>query len=365
MKVGNLAACTALVIATVGTSCDRLPPRPSPGPAQGPPPPVTTLRIEITTPGVIAPGAAAKLRATAIKSDSSTEDVSDRTRWKSADERFLQVTPDGVATGLAIGEARVDATYQSPDGTRYASAPLTVLVPGTFKLSGWITDNGAAIPGATLTVISGVGEGLSTTTAADGLFNLYGVAGRIRLQAKRDGFLNQIEELDVTTSTQRIFSMTPDRERINVSGTYALTLGMGACDPWSSPLSSDLRQRRYTAAIAQQENRLTVTLSGADFIVTANHGNRFTGTIDPLGRVTFMVGDPTDDYLTGPMDLVERLNPTDAFVVWGAVDAHATATTIAGTLQGYLMVSDANNPSYFRASEACSSSVHTIELRRQ
>jgi hypothetical protein len=355
-------ACAALFLITLATSCNRVPqPSPAPGPGTTR---VTTLRLEVSTPEVIAPGAGSKLGATAIKSDGSREDVTDRTKWRSGDERVLRVTPEGVATGLEPGEASVFATYESPDGTRYAGARLTVLVPGTFRISGWMTDSGAPIPQATVTVISGVGEGLSTSTLADGSFNLYGVAGRVRLQAKREGYLNHIEELDVTASILHIFSMTPDRERLNVAGAYTLTIGMGACDRGTSPLPAELRQRRYNAAITQQDSRLTVTLSGADFVVTASHGNRFTGTIDPLGRVTFMVGDPADDYLTGPMDLVERLNQQDAFVVYGVVAAQATATTIAGTMQGYLMVSDANDPTYFRASGACSSSGHTIELRR-
>jgi hypothetical protein len=360
----SVTAYGALILTTLGWSCDRSPVQPSLRPAPGSQA-VTTVNVEILPPGAVAPGAPVKLRAIAVRSDSSTEDVSDRVIWTSGDARIVQVTPDGIATGVQVGEARVNGRYESGDGTRYASAPLLVLVPGTFKLGGRITDSGAPIPQATVSVISGVGEGLSTSTGPDGSYALFGIAGTVRLQAKRDGFLNQIEQINVAASIAHDFAMAPDRARMDVSGSYTLSLDMGTCEPGGSTGPGNLPQRRYNAVVTQRDARLTVTLSGAAFIVNQDHGNRFTGTIDPLGQVTFMIGDPYDSYLIGPMDLVEQLNPTDAFVVWGSVDARATASTIAGVLSGYLMITDPNAPTFFSASTACFSNRHAFELRRQ
>ena len=352
-----------LILIASGFACNRSPAQPS-LPPEARQQPVTTVSVEILPPGAVAPGASVKLRAIAVRSDASTEDVSDRIIWSSGDVRIVHVTTDGVATGLQVGESRVNGRYESADGTRYAHTSFLVLVPGTFKLSGRITDAGAPIPEAIVTVISGVGAGLSTSTLADGSYALFGVAGTIRLEVKRAGFFNQTEQIDVPASIAYDFAMTPDRARLDIAGSYTLTLNMGTCLPEGSAQPGNLPQRRYTAMVTQRAAQLTVTLSGAPFVVDSDHGNRFTGTIDPTGQVRFMIGDPDDWYLTGPMDLVEQLNPTDAFVAWGHVDARAAAATIAGTLHGYLMITDANAPTFFRASTACYSQNHAFELRR-
>lgn len=354
----TLGTCGAIVLTALTVSCNRDAPT-SPGSNPIPSAQVTTVRLEVTAPASLAPGANATLRANAIFSDASVQDVTDRTKFSSGNVTILQVA-GAVATGVAVGEARVNATYQAPEGTRYGSALVDVLVPGTFKLSGRITDSGVAVADAMVTVRSGIGAGLTTRTQGDGKYVLYGIAGRVGLELRRQGYVDSLVDLDVNGSLVQDLAMVPDRARAVVSGPYTLTIDMGICNPSSEAMPTELRHRRYSADVAQENAQLTLTLRGADFFA-----NRFMGAIDPLGRVTFMIGDPYDDYLTGPFDLVERVSPTEVFVAYGTVDGTLTDSGLSGALNGYLMVTDVNNPIYFRASAVCRSAAHAFELRRQ
>ena len=353
------AACGALLVTVLVWSCSPTQPTSTP---PGAPPTVTF--VEVQPPGSIAPGASVQLRATARMSDATTQDVSDRVQWRSGDASILQVTPAGLATGVQVGETTVDATYQA-DFPRYAVATALVLPSGTFKLSGQITEGGLPIVGVSVTVISGIGAGWSTTTGFNGSYKFLGVSGPVRLEAKRDGVLNQIEEVDVIRTMTHDFVMTPTSPRPDVTGAWTLTIDMGVCDRPFGGLPNELRRRQYNAVVTQQEARLTVTLSGADFIQNFDRGNRFTGRIGPVDQVMFTIGDPNDTYLMGPHDLVEGISASQAFVVHGRVDARATAATITGTLQGMLMVTHPSDPTSWWSTAECNSSAHAFEMRRQ
>jgi hypothetical protein len=354
----KFVTCGVIVLTLLVVSCNRDTPM-SPGSPLAPSPQVTTVRLDVSTAASLAPGARAELKATAILSDGSVRDVTDRTTFNSADTAVLQVS-GAVVTGVGVGEARVNANHQAPDGTRYGSALVDVLLPGTFKLSGRIADSGIAVPDAVVTVRSGIGTGLTTRALSDGRYVLYGVSGRVGLELKRQGYRDAVVDVDVNRSLVRDLEMIPDRPRAVVSGLYTLTIDMGICDPASEAMPTALRHRQYTADVAQEDGRLTVTLGGADFIA-----NRFTGAIDPLGRVTFVVGDPYDDYLIGPFDLVERVSATEVFVAWGTVAGTMTESGLRGALRGYLMVTDINYPTFFSASATCGSAMHLFALQRQ
>jgi hypothetical protein len=177
---------------------------------------------------------------------------------------------------------------------------------------------------------------------------------------KRQGYRDAMVDVDVNRSLIRDLEMIPDRVRAVVSGLYTLTIDMGICNPSSEAMPTGLRHRQYIAEVTQEDGRLTVTLRGADFF--ANH---FAGAIDPLGRVTFVIGNPYDDYLTGPFELIERVSATEVFVAWGTVDGTVTESGVRGALNGYLMATDVNHPTYFSASATCGSTAHLFELRRQ
>ena len=354
----KFVTCGVIVLTVMVMSCNGDTPT-SPGSPPAPTAQVTTVRLDVTAAASLEPGATGVLKATAVLSDGSVEDVTNRTTFSSGNTAVLQVL-GAVMTGVGVGEARVNANYQAREGTRYGSALVDVLLPGTFKLSGRITDSGIAVPDAVVTVRSGIGTGLTTRALSDGRYVLYGVAGRVGLELRRQGYRDAMVDVDVNRSLVRDLEMIPDRARAVVSGLYTLTIDMGICNPASEAMPIGLRHRQYTADVAQEDGRLAVTLRGADFFA-----NRFTGAIDPLGRVTFVIGDPYDDYLIGPFDLMERVSATEVFVAWGTVDSTMTESGLRGSLNGYLMATDVNHPTYFSASAACRSTAHLFELRRQ
>ena len=54
--------------------------------------------------------------------------------------------------------------------------------------------------------------------------------------------------------------------------------------------------RTYDATVTQDGPRLTVALSGADFLVIRGRGDAFTGFVDAGNRVTFPIGNPSEPY---------------------------------------------------------------------
>jgi len=353
-------------ILTVGlglvvASCDKSPTRPSGQPTGTPAPPlVTVARIAIIAPASIEPGASVQLTANAIKSDGSVENVTSQTQWTSTNAGVLQVSSAGIVTAREPGEANLNARYQN----RNATAPMIVLPGGTFRLNGQVTDSGFPLEGVTVAVIGGTGEGLTTLTNTTGTYAFYGVAGQVRLHAKKDGYLNRIEELQVTENRAFGFEMKIDGQRRDLSGTYTLNLAATGCPSTRVPDSA--QNRSYAANVQQNGPQLTVRLSGADFIVTSGHGDHFSGFASADGNVTFAIGDAyTYYYYSGHFDVVERLNPTSALLVSGNVNATSSPTLISGTLNGSISLTQGTTAPFTRFSGQCYSPDHRFELRRQ
>jgi hypothetical protein len=356
-----------VVMLTIGVgltvaSCDKSPTRPSNlAVAGGGPAPVVVTRIEVSGPASVDPGGSAQLTARAIKSDGSAEDVTSQAQWSTSNVGVLQVGSGGVVTARVRGQALVTARHASRSG----SLDILVLPSGTFKLTGQISEGGLPLEGVALSVIGGTGEGLTTVTNVNGTYALYGVAGRVRLHAKKEGFKNQVEEIDVAGNRELNFEMRFDGERDDLSGTYALQIEARGC----AALPEVARKRTYTASVEQQGGRLSVRLSGADFIVFNGRGDHFNGSVNHDGSVTFSISNWFYYYYywysTSEYDLVERLNADNAFVIAGTVNAKATSTGIAGDLQGMVAVTQGVVAPFNRLASSCVSSSHHFEMRRQ
>jgi hypothetical protein len=166
----------------------------------------------------------------------------------------------------------------------------------------------------------------------------------VRLQAKVDGYFNRMEEIDVTDHRAFDFEMIPEQRRTDLRGSYKLTISRTAC---LSGTGAPPETRSYDATVAQDGPRLTVTLSGADFIVTGGRGNAFTGTFEGANRVTFAIGDVIyyyEYYFDRKYDLVERISNTSNLIISGKVTAGLTSKGILGTLAGAFMVTQAAVP---------------------
>ncbi len=215
--------------------------------------------------------------------------------------------------------------------TERHQAHIFVLPKGTFRLTGTIQESGFELAGVTVTVTSGVGEGLTTLSDATGFYALYGVIGSLQLEVKKEGYRNAIQSLDVTAHRTYDFNMVTERPRTDYRGTYTLTISAASACRWTSgTFPEEAKRRVYTANVEQDGGRLTVTLSDADFIVTNGYGNRFSGFTDPTGTMTFPIGDVWGDEIIR-FHIVERFS-VGALLVGGTVTASGTPQRIAGTL---------------------------------
>ena len=347
------AAGFALLLA----SCNRNPAGPG-GPTPPPPPPApATVRIEIVGPSEIAPGESVQLTANAIKTDGSVENVTAQTQWSTNSPAILQVNTSGLATGKTNGETFVHARF----GQRGASRGILVLPSGTFRLSGTVKESGFGIDGASVTVISGIGEGLTVQSGVGGFYTLYGVKGVVRIHTKKDGYQNTLQQLDVTAHGTQDVEMVAVRERADFKGVYTLTILAGA---QCSSLPADARRREYVANVAQDGARLTVTLGNADFIVTNGRGRGFTGFVEVSNEIRFSVGDFSFYYYyVETFDIVERIGNLTV-LIGGIAITTATPGRIAGTLSGSIVTSAKSAAPFTPFSAQCHGN-HGFEMLRR
>ena len=359
-----LVSTGILGLGSLVLSCEGSPTRPAPNtnPPPGPPAPGAALsRIEVVAPSSIAPGTSAQLTANAIKTDGSVENVTSQSVWSSNAAGFVPVTSSGLATGTQRGEATVSARYQNRSGF----ARILVLPDGTFRLGGQVTEAGIVpLEGATISVIEGTGEGLTAVTSPAGSYAIYGVAGTVRLQAKKDGYANRIAETQVNGNRGLNFDLTFNGERPEIDGRYSMRVTVqGQC--FGAPIPDSARSRTYIATIDQNDARLTVTLSGADFAVTNGRGNRFNGVV-LSDRASFVLGDAYYYYYYGPgqFDLVERI-PPDALVINGTANGTLSPSGISGTLSGVVALTNRQTAPFWPFTSQCFSQSHTFEMRRE
>ena len=350
-RLGTLAALGILLVAA---SCDKSP--------TGPPPLLPTtgvVRLELEAPAEIPPGESVQLTANGVKSNGSVENLTSRALWTTPSSSVLQLSSSGLATGKSRGEAFVTVRH----GGLAAGARILVLPHGTFRLSGTIREGADAVPGASVSVISGVGEGLTATTDLGGNYALYGISGTVRIQIRREGYLESIHQVSAVAHRTLDFEMVPERPRSDYRGTYRLTI---TAAPRCTSLPESAKKRQYTADVAQDGARLTVTLRGADFTLVNGRGNSFAGTVDIVGTVRFTIGEVYlyyDYYVASLFDIAERVD-TYLVLTAGIVSAQGTPTLVSGKLNGSISVASSSTPP-FGFSTWCGSTVHEFEMVRQ
>ncbi len=338
-------------------SCDKGPTRPGGGGGSS-----AVNRIEIVAPPEIAPGEGVQLRANAIKSDGSLENVTDRAQWTSGTSEIVQLSATGLATVGNRGEVFVTARFGGVSGT----ARIWVLPTGTFRLSGSVKEITFGVAGVSVTVVSGIGEGLTTETGADGAYALYGVSGSVRIRLKKPGYLEGVQEVNVTTHRTQDLEIVPERPRTDYRGTYTLTITAASrCWGSSGAFPEAAKRREYTARVAQDAARLTVTLSDANFIMMGDRGNSFVGSVDISDSIKFTISD-TDFYYYyfGSPDIAERFDDT-TLIVSGTVSARGTPALVSGPLNGYLLISSRSSFPFYPFSSSCISDAHGFVMKRR
>ena len=302
--------------------------------------PAMIQSIRIDGPSSLAPDAPAQYTATAQLSDGASRDVTSTTTWRSSDGGVLTIAVGGRAAAGKPGQAVIAAE----NGGRRASLEVLVLVPGTFRLSGTVSEAGMPVPDALVELLDGSVGVKSTRTDASGVYRLFGVAGAVEIRASKDGYTTQVNRLNVAENTDSDFVLRSTLTE-SLTGTYTLTLTAAARCPsgnsWALP--ADVRTRRYTAAVTQDGPRLHVTLGGA----TLKDGS-LSGRIEG-NRVTFDIRGVDIYfsyyyYLASAIDLLEEVSPLQSLIASGHVTATASGTRIAGTLSGVVaLVANSNH----------------------
>jgi hypothetical protein len=294
-------------------------------------------------------------------SDGTTPDLTSTTAWRSSDAAVLAVAGNGEATGGKPGEAVVAAE----NSAKRASASVLVLAPGTFRLTGVVSDNGVPISGATVDVLDGSHAIMSARTDADGIYRLYGVAGDVELRVRVEGYPDQVRGLPVADDSRLDFPLPPGA---TLRGSYELTI---TADSTSCPVSArnafpqELRVRTYDATLTQNGSQLSVKLAGASVMFGSFNGtqNGASATFDIHGITV----DPFYyyyNYVDRTLDLVEQLSPTSYFVISGKATTSQVSSGLSGQLNGVMGVLAKITSGYANFTTSCYGKQKFVLTRR-
>ena len=312
-----LCGATAMLLGLV--SCNTGPT--SPGPATAP---ASIVALQLVAPQEMAPGESMQLTANAVMSNGSVQNVSGQAEWtvrSVTTTSAVSLTASGLATGTGRGEALVTVRFEG----RAAEAPILVLPKGTFRLAGVVSENGAGLLGVTMTVIAGVGMGLTAETDLRGDYALYGVAGPVKIRASRPGYVENTLEIEVAAHRVHSLELSRSRPREEYEGTYTLTVTADDVPGPCAQFPQELKRRAYVAHIVRTGDELDVSLSGANFIRA-----RFRGEVTQSDNITFWIR-PASVWDYDWPDIVELLSDGTQLFVSGTIVAKGTPTGISGS----------------------------------
>jgi hypothetical protein len=282
-------------------------------------------------------------------SDGTTVDLTSVSTWRSSDSGVLSIADNGEAAGGKAGEVVLAAEKDA----KRASLQVLVLVPGTFRVTGVVTDSGIPIAGATVDLLDGSRAAMTTQTDAQGIYRLYGLSGSIELRVRAPGYPEQVRALAVTDDAHYDFALPPTA---SLSGSYDLTIVVdSAVCPQSArnALPVDLRMRTYQASITQTGQQLSVKLNSAS--LTAGS---FSGTVNG-GVAAFDIHGITSAfdyyylYFDRSFDLVEQLSSSGFLVISGKATATVAPAGLSGTLQGVMGVTATLSSAYPSFTSVC------------
>jgi hypothetical protein len=314
----NVRVLTPVLIVATLIACDNGPTQPSSPRATG---------ILVNGPAAIAPGGSAQYRAIVTFSTGTTEDVTAQATWRSTNNSILSVGSGGLATGNSIGEARVSAQYHGASG----QASVFVLEPGTFRVSGRVTEAGnIGLPGARIAVVAGNGIGLSATTDPAGAYALYGLSGTVELEVVLDGFEKARQAVVVNQHSTANVELHPLVDPTDLRGDWQLTLT--AATPCESVLAPDVWTRSY---------RVTLTQSGTSVHVQIKSPPIANGLSGRVLGSSVTITAPVDDsyysyYGVRFYTFIETLSPGRFLGVGGTMRGERAGAAVTGTMDGDL-----------------------------
>jgi hypothetical protein len=288
-------------------------------------------------------GQSSQFTATASYSDGSTDNVTKAATWDVADHSVAQFGLPGLLTSKQLGETTVSARI----GQQSQSVHVRVMPAGTYVLTGTVREPGFVVSGATVAILDGPNAGLSRTTAFNGSYTLYGIAGVVTIRAQKTGYVDQTLQVSVTQDQVLDFTLMPTQAPVGISpGPYQATF---TASPSCTQLPADARTRTYAASLSQTGARLDVTLTGPGL----NAGKAPTQTtltgrvVDKTVTFQFNLGYSSYyyyDYFTpGPGTLLDQLSPMRYVGISGTATGAITGSGITGTLAGAVIYIEAPN----------------------
>jgi hypothetical protein len=336
-RITSGIAVAALVAGV--TFCGGTPtaPKQQPAPTQQPAPPpippgLAVVSLRISGPTELAPRgkgqSLGQFTASATMSDGSTADVTATALWSTSQIGLLHPTArPGEMQAEGPGEVRVTATV----GVVSATVTVLVAVPGTFSISGVVTDVSTrqGLQGVVITVPS---IRRSTGTDSNGRYVVPGASGTVEITASARGFVSQTTVLDVTGVTTQDFVLAPERPPANVTGDWTLTVS--ASPSCRQKLPEAARDRSYDLVVTQQSARVVfqVTTPSAVSLCGSTLGT-LVGTLfgDLLEFV--IVGDTSYDGFSS-VCFGERLGPDQSVGIGVIGTGPVLASEIRMTTQG-------------------------------
>jgi hypothetical protein len=293
--------------------------------------PAAITAIRISGPTTLAIGATGQFTATAQRSDSTSDDVTAQARWTPYSSPVLQFTSAGTAKAVGRGDANVQAEL----GVRSPPLLVRVLEPGTFKVSGIVTEAGGAPLRAKVEISSGTGAGLATFSDSQGRYALFGAAGDVELRTSADGFEPQVRRIVVTADTDADFDLRPLVTPADVSGSWAVTLSASAT--CRDTLPEPARERAFNAAITQQGTTFYISLSSptsSDLCsITPGHPTEASGRMLGPALSFLIAGDTAYGNFISPC-MIDALSPPELLGIDGTVSGTVMGSEIRGSLDG-------------------------------
>lgn len=312
-------------------------------------------RVQIEGPETIAPGQSAQFTAIATYTDGTRAAATD-TQW-SASGGKLTITGAGLAQASSEpGEGTVSVSVPiggNGRGRRNGFMEVVIVPPGTFRVTGSVTEQGLPVPGAQVDVS---GTAIRAPTDLDGRYRAYGVPANATLTVTREGYHSQTRTLNLTRHGIENFALTLSGPRLGLTGDYSVTIEAGDACPQQTGLRDDLRLREYAATLTQKGPEVTVQLTDAIFNVRNGRGDRFLGRVDAAGAA-FRLEDASFDYYyynvsTFP-SIVERLADGTYLVTVGDAQTRGSDSEMSGSLLGQMRHLRADFPGNY-VIQACS-----------
>jgi hypothetical protein len=328
----TVAICAiGLALLAAQPGCDKHPTRPTPIPPT--PPTWATTAVQVTGPDRIPPGTTGQLTATAMKSDGTSEDVTARVQWSSDQPDVLSIAPDGRASGRTAGAAVATATLEGP--RRFdVTHPVMVVPANTFALSGIVRQTTYPVAGAKVEVVSaGIGDGMSVVTDPRGHFDLFGIAGAVKLRVGKDDYHATFRTFDVSRDRTVEVELEPSDALPVLRGAYLVTFSMAACAK-GEDFPRELRTRTYQATVTGEDDRLDVRLSGARFVISSGHGDNFSIGVTPGEYVLDLATYGGNYYYFPSWDVDEQVDDNQTIAIYGTGRATGTTQRLTGELEG-------------------------------